>query len=150
MSTLLDTNILTRLAQPSNPHHAFAESATLALKGRGELLCIVPQNLYEFWAVATRPIIATNGLGLTVVQAKAEIARIIALFRMFPDTPTIYTEWLRLVETHDVKGNAAHDARLVAAMTVHGVAQILTFNGRDFSRYGGVHVTDPLSFAAQP
>jgi hypothetical protein len=35
---------------------------------------IIPQIIYEFWSVATRPIVASNGLGLTVTQAKEEIA----------------------------------------------------------------------------
>ena len=36
------------------------------------------------------------------------------------------------------------DARLVAAMTVHGVRHVLTFNGEDFSRYPGITVLDPV------
>jgi hypothetical protein len=37
--------------------------------------------------------------------------------------------------THGVIGSQVYDARLVAAMTVHGVGRILTFNAADFSRY---------------
>jgi predicted nucleic acid-binding protein len=113
MSVLLDTNILTRLSQQSHPHHMPAESAILTLKSRAETLCIVPQNLYEFWAVATRPIASTNGLGLTTAEAKGEVVRIRSLFATLPDIPAIYSEWERLVEVHDVKGKAGHDARLV-------------------------------------
>jgi hypothetical protein len=70
-----------------------SQSAISTLRQQGETLHIVPQNLYEFWAVATRPVGATNGLGLTIAQTKAEMARIRSLFVMLPDTPTIYAEW---------------------------------------------------------
>jgi hypothetical protein len=54
MNVLLDTNILTRLAQHAHPMHAAARDAVAALQRAGETLRLVPQNLYEFWVVATR------------------------------------------------------------------------------------------------
>jgi hypothetical protein len=48
MSVLLDTNILTRSAQPDNPMQKTALDALSILKTRREDLCIVPQNLVEF------------------------------------------------------------------------------------------------------
>ena len=44
MSILLDTNILTRLVQPSHPHHPPASAAVLSLQQRREDLRVVPQN----------------------------------------------------------------------------------------------------------
>jgi hypothetical protein len=46
---------------------------------------------------------------------------------------------------HGVCGKKAHDTRLVAAMLVHGVKHILTFNVGDFARYPNVVVLDPIS-----
>jgi predicted nucleic acid-binding protein len=43
---------------------------------------------------------------------------------------------------HEVIGNRVYDARLVAAMTMHGIGRILTFNAEDFARYG-VEVMHP-------
>ena len=85
MSMLLDTNILTRSAQPGHPMHKDAVDGLDMLRTRGEELCVVPQNLIEFWAVATRPVSA-NGLGMTTGQTQAELARIKSLFRLLPDT----------------------------------------------------------------
>lgn len=68
----LDTNVLTRLAQSSHPLHGTALTAVQELQSAGHVLCIVPQNLFEFWVVATRPP-ADNGLGLEVPEAKAEL-----------------------------------------------------------------------------
>jgi hypothetical protein len=42
-----------------------------------------------------------------------------------------------------VVGKNAHDARLVAAMNVHGLTQLLTFNNQDFQRYPGISVVTP-------
>jgi hypothetical protein len=46
-----------------------------------------------------------------------------------------------------ISGKNAHDARLVAAMIVHGVSSILTFNAKDFTRYAEIVVVDPRTFA---
>jgi predicted nucleic acid-binding protein len=149
MSVLLDSNILTRLAQHTHPMHATAQGAVTALQRGGEALFIVPQNLYEFWVVATRPV-AVNGLGFTAAQADAELARLEALFPLLPDTPAIFAAWRRLVAAHGVLGKNAHDARLVAAMTAHGMTHLLTFNGADFARFPGISILDPGAVVSPP
>lgn len=60
-----------------------------------------------------------------------------------PDTEQIHAEWRRLVVTHSVVGVKVHDARLVAAMHVHGLTHLLTLNERDFARYPGITVVQP-------
>ena len=65
MNVLLDTNVLARLLQPGPRLAQVAQQATGALRKRGDQPCLVPQNFYELWAVATRPA-AANGLGLTI------------------------------------------------------------------------------------
>jgi predicted nucleic acid-binding protein len=146
MNILLDTNILTRMAQPGHAHQPAALGATSALRTRGDVLCLVPQVIYEFWVVATRPP-AVNGLGLAVPVAAAEVTRLKSLFPLLPDTPALFPVWERLVTTHLVAGKNAHDARLVAAMAVHGLTHLLTFNTADFARFPGVTTLDPLAVA---
>ena len=72
------------------------------------------------------------------------------MFDLLPDGAAVFPEWQRLVVTHDVKGRNAHDARLVAAMVVHGVDHLLTFNGADFARFPGLTVLAPEDFLATP
>src|SRR6185369_2944291 len=67
MNVVLDANVLLRLADPTSSAHAIAATAILALRLHGHTLYVVPQCIYEFWAVATRPI-ANNGLGLSVTE----------------------------------------------------------------------------------
>ena len=134
---LSDSNILLRQAKPDHPQHQETEQALEVLRLRGDTLCVVPQNLVEFRAVATRPL-SVNGLGMTQAEVKAELARIRQLFVLLEETPTIFAEWERLVDTYTSEGKQNHDARIVAAMNVHSITAILTFNADDFLRYPGL------------
>ena len=147
MSILLDTNILTRLVQPSHPHHPVASAAVLSLQQRREELRVVSQNLYEFWVVATRPVTA-NGLGLPAPAATAMLDHFETLFHPLADPPDLYARWKALVTAHATSGKAGHDARLVATMQAHGIDRILTFNVGDFSRYPSVTPLDPATVVA--
>ncbi len=63
MRILLDTNMLLRALEPGNAHHQTSLDAIDVLRQRGHEMVIVPQVLYEFWTVATRPI-EHNGFAL--------------------------------------------------------------------------------------
>jgi predicted nucleic acid-binding protein len=146
VNVLLDTNLVARMTQPGVTFSQVAHDAVDALGKRGHSPCIVPQVLHELWVVATRPKVV-NGLGFTAAQAESELIRLQTLFALFPDTPAILPEWQRLVVAHQVIGRNAHDARLVAAMAVHGLTHLLTFNHADFSRYSSITVLDPTEVA---
>jgi len=53
--------------------------------------------------------------------------------------------WRELVMGYQVMGKSSHDARLVAAMQLHGLTDILTFNRADFVRYRQINVRTPGS-----
>ena len=142
MSYLVDTNILLRLVQQNHSMHADALRALLLLRKQSAELCLVPQNLIEFWAVATRPLV-NNGLGLTVDEATREMWRLKRLFNLRADAPAIFSAWEKLVAQYQVLGKQTHDARIVAAMQVHQLTHLLTFNTDDFKRYHGITVIDP-------
>ncbi len=143
---LLDTNILLRYASAADPAYVIVDNAINTLHASGEELCVVPQNLYEFWATATRPI-TSNGLGLSVPESQLQVARVKRLFRFLPDMPTLFTEWEALVVAHDCHGRVSYDARLVAAMRTHGITRLLTLNGADFARFAWITVLEPPAFA---
>src|SRR5262245_29111037 len=117
---LLDTNLLTRMTRSRDAQAAIARSAIQTLVDRGEQIIVVPQNLYEFWVVATRasgpPPGGSNGLGMTPQQTSLWIQFFKRRFMLLPDREEIGDLWLSLVTTHGVKGFRAHDVRLVAAM----------------------------------
>ncbi|MEK6701388.1 MAG: type II toxin-antitoxin system VapC family toxin [Planctomycetota bacterium] len=143
MRVVLDTNVILRASQPMHTHAKPAFESMKRLTDARHELCIVPQVLYEFWVVATRPA-TENGLGLPVAQADAEVSRLLGLLTFLDDAKDLFRRWRALVTERQVQGKAAHDARIVAAMSLHGVDTILTFNRADFERYPGIVVMSPL------
>jgi hypothetical protein len=81
VATLTDTNILLRSLNPNDPQYGVVKNALSTFRLRNEVLSIAPQNLIEFWAVATRTV-KENGLGLTTAEAESEIAGIRRFFRL--------------------------------------------------------------------
>jgi predicted nucleic acid-binding protein len=85
---------------------------------------------------------------LSTTEAAAELMRLKSMFPLLPDTPALHPVWESLVIQYRVSGKPAHDARLVAAMQVHGLTTILTFDRTGFSRYAGIEVLHPAAAAA--
>ena len=143
MDILLDANVLLRLSQPGHNHEPVAVRAVRKLKQSNRLV-LVPQAIYEYWVIATRPIEA-NGLGFEVSTAVTERDRLLSLFPLLRDERAIFEQWSRLSADHEVRGPKAHDTRYVAAMMRHGLSHILTFNEKDFRRYPAITALKPES-----
>lgn len=131
---LIDTNVLARRIEGSNPLAPVSRRALARLRERGDEPVIVAQTLYELWVVATRPATARGGLGYTPEATRRLLLGASRLCRVLPEVPLLAT-WQQIVSAYRVSGVAAHDARLVAAMKAHDISHILTFNGSDFARY---------------
>ena len=146
MDYLVDTNVLVRFAPRRDPLRAVVRAAIRELRARGHSLRAAPQNFVEFWNVTTRPV-SRNGFGFSPAAADRRLHRMEQLFPILPAAPAVYPEWRRLVVVYGVSGVQVHDAHLVAAMRVHGVRHILTFNTADFARYApeGVVAVDPAT-----
>lgn len=141
MKVLVDTNILGRFSQPDHPDHGVVVAVLKSL-GSGSDLHLIPQVLYEYWTVATRPG-EVNGLGFSCEETAVRVTDFIRLFPLLRDERRVFDIWQKLVVDKDVKGKLSHDARVVAAMEKHGISHILTFNGKDFKRYARIEVIDP-------
>src|SRR5262249_45225995 len=126
----------------NDPEFPLVRSSVHALEAGGNRLCYVPQNMVEFWNACTRPA-SRNGYGLSPVEADQPAQRVERTFQLLPDNERIHPEWRRLVLAHSISGAQVHDARLVAAMQVHGVTHLFTLNVRDFLRYPGITVVHP-------
>ena len=66
MPYVLDTGVLLRLFDCSDPSHVAIRQAVIRLKVRGERLVTTAQNIAEFWNVSTRRPTALGGYGLPV------------------------------------------------------------------------------------
>jgi predicted nucleic acid-binding protein len=144
MRVLVDTNILLRSAQPNHPLCYQAAHAVSRLLRQNHSVFFCPQNIAEFWNVATRPT-KQNGLGFSAAEAMREVDSIEASLSVLPDVPAIYPVWKRIVHDYGVQGVKVYDARLVAIMSAYAVESILSFNSADFKRYDLVTALDPAS-----
>ena len=107
----------------------------------------VPQVLYEYWSVATRPT-SENGLGFAATLVAEDVERFKTLFSVLRDERGVLEPWQKLVRDHSITGKQSHDARLVAAMERHGLTHLLTFNLGDFRRFTGIALLDPTVLGA--
>jgi predicted nucleic acid-binding protein len=145
---LLDTNVLGRVTDSTDPQCAVARRAIHTPLATQERLVIAPQNLYEFWAVATRkpgPFPAgQNGLGMTPERASQWLRFFQRRFTLLSDREELLTRWHDLVRTLGVTGLRSYDARLVASMQTYGITRLLTFNAEHFKGFP-VALIDPAS-----
>jgi len=144
MSYLVDTNVLLRSVQESHPMELEAAHSIKLLLRRREILVITPQNLIEFWCVATRPEV-NNGLGISINETVRRVEFFKSILVFLPNTDSVFSEWEQLVVNYQVSGKQVYDARLVVAMNVHKITHLLTFNTADFNRYDGITVVSPSS-----
>ena len=134
---LLDTNILTTAKQPERPQYNQVTNQVLQYIQQKEELIICPQNLYEFYVVATRPL-AQNGFGFSSDYAMNELQDLQNTYSFLNDPPDLFIHWQGIIQQYNTAGKKAHDAKLVAFMNGHGIKQIYTLNAEDFNRYSDI------------
>jgi predicted nucleic acid-binding protein len=145
---LLDSNILLRWVKPDHHDHPMIVVAIESILRRGGVLCYTSQNLGEFWNTCTRPL-ERNGYALSSQETDRRAKFFEEKLRLLPDSLAVHEQWRRLLVTYGVSGVQVHDARLAAAMLVHGVKRILTFNDRDFARYADIETIHPRAIPAE-
>jgi predicted nucleic acid-binding protein len=145
---LVDSNVLLRWVKPDDRDYLLVVSAIDGILQRGAVLCYTSQNVAEFWNTCTRPP-DHNGYGLTPTEADHRARLFEDNLRLLPDSLAVHEEWRRLLVAHNVSGAQVHDARLVAAMRVHNVKRILTFNERDFARYTDIEAIHPRTISVR-
>jgi predicted nucleic acid-binding protein len=142
VAVLVGSNVLIFSIQQGHPWQEESIRAIEAILAADEPVCVFLQNIAEFWNVCTRPA-DKNGLGLTPQETEKRLNGLDSILTVLHDTPAVYSQWRKLVLRHDVKGIQAHDARIAAAMQIHGVTRLLTYNPRDFNRYDGIRAIRP-------
>ena len=115
---LVNSNILIRWVQPTDPDFPIVEAAVASLISSGAILCYASQNLGKFWNASTRPV-GRNGFGLSPEEADRRARRFESRLRLLPDSLAVHEEWRRLLVDYSVSGVQVHDAHLVATMLMH-------------------------------
>lgn len=139
----VDTNLLVYAHREDSPWHEVAYRRVVAL-AEGRASWAIPWPcLHEFLAIVTHP---------RIYDPPTPLARALDQVSAWLEAPTMvllaesagYWEQLRaLVEAGRVTGAQVHDARIAALCVHHGVQELWTVD-RDFSRFAGLPIRNPL------
>lgn len=139
----VDTNVLIYAFSKESEYYK-ASRELLNKAQEGELsLCIAPQVLAEFYAIATDP------RRTTVPQKPQETANVIDQLLEMPgmvllSLPVdVVNRWTALIRQHPVRGRDIFDVQLVATMLGNGVSQIYTYNRKNFEKFNEIEVLAP-------
>jgi predicted nucleic acid-binding protein len=143
MRILIDSGILIRLFDRTDPQHARIRQSLSLLRARRFRAITSIQNVAEFWNVCTRPQSARGGYGVGLQLVHQRTRVIERLFKVISESTRSYRIWRRLIVQHGVQGLQVHDARLVSLMQSRRITHILTLNPTDFARYPGIIVWTP-------
>ena len=139
----LDTNILVYAHREDSPFHA-AASACVAQLAEGRKPWAIPwPSVHEFFAITTHARIynppTPAARALDQIEAWLESPSLVLLAESTAHWPALKALLLRAKTT----GPAVHDARIAALCQQHGVAELWSAD-RDFSRFAGLRVENPL------
>ena len=139
---------MVRYVNQDDSEHLLVCQALRQLIVAGQTICIVPQVIYEFWSVCTRPI-ANNGLALSTNEAYLQVEILLDAFTLIPDASGLFVRWLDLCRTYEVCGRNTHDARIVANMLENQVNTLLTLNTTDFKRFDEINCLSPKTVTGE-
>jgi uncharacterized protein len=145
----LDTNILVYAHREDSPWHIQAEARVREL-AEGRALWAIPWPCaHEFLAIVTHPRIYAPPTPLTLaldqVDAWLESPTLVVL----AESERYWPELRQALTAGQVAGPQVHDARVAALCRLHGVRELWTAD-RDFSRFPGLKVQNPLVMTARP
>lgn len=142
---LLDTNVLVYAVFPAMPEHAASRTLVDSAMSTGANLCIVPQNLVEFFAVVTDPRrVSQPKSSNEALQAIDDFLALPGLM-LLPVPVDVIVRWAALLRQSPATKKRAFDAQLVATMLGNSVMKIYTFNTADFQSlaFAGIQVLSP-------
>ena len=139
----MDTNLLVYAHREECQWHPQARDCLANLAASPALWAIPWPCVHEFLAIATHPRIydppTPGAIALDQVRAWLETPNLVLL----AESPGYWDNFHRMIETGRIAGPMVHDARVAALCLHHGVETLLTAD-RDFSRFPGLRVRNPL------
>ena len=139
----IDTNILVYSNRSDSPWHAAAAACVKRLADSGVPWAIGWPNLHEFLAIVTNPRIYKPPTPIADALTQVECWLECPTLTLLAESGTYWRVLRRMVETARATGGAVHDARIAALCLHHQVKELWTAD-RDFLRFAGLNVTNPL------
>jgi len=139
----VDTNILIYAHREDSPFHQVAARCVASLAEGSAPWAIPWPCLHEFLAIVTHARIynppTPSAAALDQVDAWLEAPSLVLL----AEAEQYWTALRSIVTTGRVTGARIHDARIAAICRQHGVRELWSAD-RDFSRFAGINVVNPL------
>ncbi|HVR37382.1 MAG TPA: TA system VapC family ribonuclease toxin [Methylomirabilota bacterium] len=139
----VDTNLLVYAHREDSEWHQPALAILLELANGNQRWAIPWPCVHEFFAIVTHPRIYRQPS--TPAQATATIDAWSAspALEFLHESPTYWRTLTRLIDAGRIRGPMIHDARIAAMCLDNGATQLLSAD-RDFSRFTGLVVRNPL------
>ena len=139
----VDTNILVYAHREDSPWHSAAVTCVTQLAEGPAPWAIPWPCVHEFLAVVTHPKIyrPPTPLGSAIEQVEAWIES--PSVHLIAEMGNYWPALRSVLVSGQIVGPMTHDARVAAVCRQHGVA-VLWSADRDFSRFGGLDVVNPL------
>ncbi len=129
----VDTNVLVFARNADSPNRQIALEVLSRERQEGTLR-ISRQVVREYLAVVTRP--QAWALPLPMSEALTDASRFASAFEILEDGQAVADMLASLCREVSIGGKQVHDANIVATMLAHGERRLMTFNAKDFRRYG--------------
>jgi toxin-antitoxin system PIN domain toxin len=139
----LDTNLLIYAHRADNPFHATAAKVVRDLSESRAAWAIPWPCLHEFYGVATNRHVFTPPSTPNEALSQIEIWRESPTLHLLSETPDYWPILRDLIAEARLQGPMVHDARIAALCLSHGVRELWSAD-RDFSRFPGLRVRNPL------
>jgi toxin-antitoxin system PIN domain toxin len=139
----VDTNILVYAHRKESPFHHRARQVMIEL-AEGRVAWAIPWTcLHEFVGLVTHPRIFVPATPLSVAVEQVDIWLGSPSLSLLGENEGHWNALKGCVTAAKVTGPMIHDARIAAICVSHGVRELWTAD-RDFSRFRGLAVRNPL------
>ena len=144
MSYSVDVNVLLYASDAGCPEHPKAMAFVAECAAKAELWCVAWLTLMSYVRMATHPAIFSTPLSHE--EAARNVDNLLALpqVRLIEEGEGFWARYRSVAAEVPLRGNLVPDAHLVAVLRQHGVKTIYT-RDRDFRKFSGLKVIDPLS-----
>lgn len=139
----VDTNILVYAHRRDSEWHAPAADCLRELADGMRSWAIPWPCMHEYIAVVTHPRIFSRPTPMAGALDQAAAWQECPTLVLLGEKPECWDDLVRVLEQSKVVGPQVHDARVAALCLHHGVRELWTAD-RDFSRFPGLKVINPL------
>ena len=139
----VDTNVLMYATREDSPWYRVADQRLTELAESRAPWAIPWPCIHEYLSIVTHPRIFRPPTALKLALDQVDFWLESPSLQLIGETIGYWKELKLVLESSRITGPATHDARIFAICRLHGVRELWSAD-RDFSRFKGVRVVNPL------